>query len=108
MINRKEEIKKKGFTMNVIDGASKNGVENPFTPVDFSKIKIGAQVLDDAILDLGTYKKADKRFVDKPAIMKMMMERNYRQMREISNFYYETSGIYARLCRYMAYMYRYD
>ena len=108
MINRKEEIKKKGFTMNVIDGASKNGVENPFTPVDFSKIKIGAQVLDDAILDLGTYKKADKRFVDKPAIMKMMMERNYRQMREISNFYYETSGIYARLCRYIAYMYRYD
>jgi hypothetical protein len=29
-------------------------------------------------------------------------------MREISNFFYKTSGIYQRLCRYMAYMYRYD
>lgn len=29
-------------------------------------------------------------------------------MREISDFYYRTSGIYNRLCRYMAYMYRYD
>ena len=108
MINRKEEIKKKGFTMNIIDSPSNEKVESPFTPVDFSKIKIGAQVLDDAILDLGTYKKADKRFVDRASIMKMMMERDYRKMREISNFYYETSGIYARLCRYMAYMYRYD
>ena len=29
-------------------------------------------------------------------------------MRNISNFFYKTSGIYARLCRYMAYLYRYD
>lgn len=29
-------------------------------------------------------------------------------MRAISNFYYKTSGIYNRLCRYMAYIYRYD
>lgn len=29
-------------------------------------------------------------------------------MREISSFFYRTSGIYNRLCRYMAYMYRYD
>ena len=29
-------------------------------------------------------------------------------MRDISNFFYKTSGIYARLCRYMAYLYKYD
>jgi len=29
-------------------------------------------------------------------------------MRDISNYFYRTSGIYQRLCRYMAYMYRYD
>lgn len=29
-------------------------------------------------------------------------------MREISNFFYRTSGIYSRLCRYMAYLYKYD
>ena len=30
------------------------------------------------------------------------------KMRDISNFFYRTSGIYARLCRYMAYLYKYD
>ena len=29
-------------------------------------------------------------------------------MRDISNYFYKISGIYQRLCRYMAYMYRYD
>jgi hypothetical protein len=29
-------------------------------------------------------------------------------MRSISNYFYKVSGIYQRLCRYMAYMYRYD
>jgi len=29
-------------------------------------------------------------------------------MRDISNFFYKTSGIYGRLCRYMAYLYKYD
>ena len=29
-------------------------------------------------------------------------------MRDISNFFYKTSGIYSRLCRYMAYLYKYD
>lgn len=29
-------------------------------------------------------------------------------MRGISNFFFKTSGIYSRLCKYMAYLYRYD
>ena len=29
-------------------------------------------------------------------------------MRRISDFFYRTSGIYQRLCRYLAYLYRYD
>jgi len=29
-------------------------------------------------------------------------------MRDISNYFYRISGIYQRICRYMAYMYRYD
>ena len=30
------------------------------------------------------------------------------EMRNISDFFYKTSGIYARLCRYLAYLFRYD
>lgn len=33
---------------------------------------------------------------------------NVERMRQISNFFYKTSGIYSRLCRYMAYLYKYD
>lgn len=29
-------------------------------------------------------------------------------MFNISNYYFKTSGVYSRLCRYMAYLYRYD
>ena len=55
MINRKEEIKKKGFKMSFVDSTSNSETQNSFVPVDFSKIKIGAKTLEDAILDLGNY-----------------------------------------------------
>ena len=108
MINRKEEIKKKGFKMSFVDSTSNSETQNSFVPVDFSKIKVGAKTLEDAILDLGNYQKIDKRFTRKDLILKSLYDNDYAEMREISKFYFETSGIYSRLCKYMAYMYRYD
>lgn len=81
---------------------------SPFEATDFSKIKIGAKTLDDAIVDLGDLKKIDKRLANKETILRAIHTCNFEEMREISNFFYKTSGIYARLCRYMAYLYRYD
>jgi len=40
--------------------------------------------------------------------MKAINDGNVTEMRNISNFFYKTSGIYSRLCRYMAYLYKYD
>lgn len=108
MINRKEEIKKKGFKMSFVDSASSSEAQNGFIPVDFSKIKVGAKTLEDAILDLGNFQKVDKRLARREAILKSLYDNDYAEMREISKFYFETSGIYSRLCKYMAYMYRYD
>lgn len=108
MINRKEEIKKKGFKMSFVDSTSNSETQNSFVPVDFSKIKVGAKTLEDAILDLGNYQKVDKRFTRRELILKSLYDNDYAEMREISKFYFETSGIYSRLCKYMAYMYRYD
>jgi hypothetical protein len=34
--------------------------------------------------------------------------RDYPVLREISNFYYNISGIYQRSCNYFAFLYRYD
>ena len=110
MINRKEEIKKKGFSMveETKEKLAYDASQNSFIPVDFSKIKVGTKTLDDAILNLGNYRRADTRFVNRDSIYKAMLNRDYEEMRAISNFYFDSSGIYARLCRYMAKMYRYD
>lgn len=104
MINRMAEIKKKGFAMRV----AAEDTSDVYTPVDFSKIKIGAKILDDAILELGPLAKQNKTLADKKGIIEAIEKCDYRKMREISNFFYKTSGIYSRLCRYMAYLYRYD
>ena len=104
MINKMAEIKKKGFAMRV----AAEDTSDVYTPVDFSKIKIGAKILDDAILELGPLAKQNKTLADKKGIIEAIEKCDYRKMREISNFFYKTSGIYSSLCRYMAYLYRYD
>ena len=111
MKNRREEIKKKGFAMQPERDISEvyvpNSVkETPFT--DFSKIKVGIKTLDDAIFNLGELKKINPRLANKETVLRAIQSNDIITMREISNFFYKTSGIYSRLCRYMAYLYRYD
>lgn len=107
MINRVEQIKAKGFNMSRNDSAEEVSVMN--TPLaDFSKIKVGLKTLDDAIVNLSDFKKADRRLADKNEVLRAIHNNDYETMREISNFFVKTSGIYSRLCRYMAYLYRYD
>ena len=40
--------------------------------------------------------------------MRALFDNDIPKLREISNYFYKTSGIYARLCNYIATMYRYD
>ena len=105
MINRKEEIKKKGFSIPLSEDTH---IQSPFEVTDFSKIKVGAKTLEDAIVELGDYRKVDKRLTNKLSVLKAIHSGDFREMREISNFFFQPSGIYSRLCRYMAYLYRYD
>jgi hypothetical protein len=51
LINRKEEIKRKGFSIEIANNDTQS--LNSFETTDFSKIKVGAKTLDDAILTLG-------------------------------------------------------
>ena len=102
MIDRVARIKSKGFNVNLAkdtdDGYS----------TDFSKIRVGLQTLDDAIISYGTFKKTNPRLGSKANVLKAIDNHDVEEMRQISNFFYRTSGIYARLCRYMAYLYKYD
>ncbi len=79
-----------------------------FVPVDFSKIKVGLKTLDDAVVTLGQLKKINPRLADKAKIIQAIEQSDLDTMREVSNFFYKTSGIYSRLCRYLAFLYRYD
>lgn len=61
---------------------------------EFAKMRVGAKTLDDAILNIGTLKKTNRRLTDKDAILRAINESDYAFMREVSNFFYESSGIY--------------
>lgn len=116
MRNRIEEIKARGF--DIIQGSSDTNYSSASAfqglnvrqniPMDYAKIKIGAKTLDDAIFKLGDLKKANPRLADKATVLKAIDDYDLKTMREISDFFYKTSGIYARIVRYMAFMYRYD
>ena len=99
---KQQEIRQKGFSIFREVG------EQDSISHQFGKIKTGAKTLDDAVLKLGTYKKINPRLGDKKTVLQAIHHCDYETMREISDFFFKTSGIYSRLCRYMAYLYRYD
>ena len=94
--------------MNITNNAFEEDTHAGYNAIDFSKIKVGIKTLDDAVLNLGDYKKINPRLSDKQEVLRAIHNCDYETMRDISNFFYKTSGIYNRLCRYMAYLYRYD
>lgn len=86
----------------------KNDSAEDYVPVDFARMKAGMKNLEDAIIDLGELKKINPKLTNKEGILQAIHNGDFAAQREISNFFYKTSGIYSRLCRYMAYLYRYD
>ncbi len=107
MDNRMKRIKEKGFRMETSNSApnyeyDENGL------IDFAKIKVGLKFLDDAIVDIGMIKKANPVIADKKTILNAIDRGNLKEMRATSRFFFSISGIYSRLCRYLANLYRYD
>ena len=111
MRNRQEEIRSKGFDIAssgrrvIYEGPERAGQRM----LDYGSIKVNnTKILDDAVLNLGSIPKVHKHYGDKHFILKAIGERNLPLMREISNYFYNTNGIYSRVCDYFAYLYRYD
>ena len=103
MKDRMARIKEKGFKITLA-----NDTDERYTPTDFGKIKVGLKTLDDAIVTYGTFNKNNPRLGTKENVLKAINNGDLEQMRSISNYFYKVSGIYKRLCRYMAYLYKYD
>ena len=76
--------------------------------VEYGKIKIGMKSLDDAVLNLGSIQNITRGQINKSVIYRALMDNDIVKLREISNYFYKTSGIYQRVCNYAATMYRYD
>lgn len=81
--------------------------------MDFNKIKVGKQTLsNDVALDLEraifNNNLGPKRKITKEQVEKAIEQNNVKELRRISNIFFRKSGIYSRLCRYMAYLYKYD
>lgn len=107
MINRQEEIRAKGFNMNL--RRTPINYEDPEMAMRYNSIKAaGSRVIEDATLNLDTLPKLNRKFRNKNFILKAIEDKNIPLMREISDYYYRTSGIYSRVCNYFAYLYRYD
>ena len=107
-MNRKEEIKSKGFGMNLCTDTSELPTLDRRT-LDFNKVKIGVKTLEDAVLtNAGDLKRARPDLADKQNVLRAIDRYDLVVMREISDFFFRTNGIYQRLCKYMANLYCYD
>ena len=108
LIDRMAEIKRKGFNMVGSEDYLSSSDFEGYVPVDFAKIRVGVKSVSDAILKLGDFRRVNPNLADKRQVLDAIHFGDLEKMRSISNYFYKISGIYQRLCRYMAYMYRYD
>lgn len=80
----------------------------PTSPIDYNKIKVGVKNLEDAVLNLGSIKKANRNFGNKNMVLRALADKDIKTLREISAYFYNTNGIYKSACDYFATLYRYD
>ena len=101
-ISRAEEIHSKGFDLH--------DYSNYDPTTEFKKIKVGVKTLDDAVLNLGSLKSSlpTNNYTRKGYIYKALADNDVKELRNISNFYYNLNGMYQKVCNYLAFLYRYD
>jgi len=106
---RVEEIKEKGFDLQIGSHGASEEYVNPAMPipVDYAKITVGVKKLDNPVANINYYKKINPK-ATKENVMKALHQGNVEELRLLSDFFYKNSGVYARLCRYMAFLYNYD
>ena len=103
---RQNAIHEKGFNMNDNKVLVSNNV------VDYSRVRIGNgqnSKNDNVSINLKTaLSSMDTIYTDKSVILSAIQNKELETLREISDFYYDISGIYKRGCEYIAFLNRYD
>ena len=105
-MTRSEEVHSKGFDLF----GSTYSLQDLDDPVAYRKIKVGPKSLDDAVLNLGSYASDLPKYngISKRMILQALAVNDLKELRRISNLFYNLSGMYQRVCDYFAYLYRYD
>lgn len=77
--------------------------------VDYNRIHAGNRVLkDDVTITKDFLANYSRKKVTKEDIERALSRKDLDSLRRYSEVYYTKSGIYSRLCRYMAFLFRYD
>ena len=85
------------------------GVGDAESITNYNKIKVGVKTLEDAVYNLGDLvKNGNRNLANKGMIMKALAENDLEVLRQVSNYFYKTNGIYQKACNYFAFLYRYD
>jgi hypothetical protein len=81
-LNRQDRIHEKGFEM----------MSRQMT--EYGKIKVGTKSLEDATLNLGSIQRITQKQMSKMSVYRALMDNDVVKLREISDYFYRTSGIY--------------
>ena len=81
--------------------------------LDYTKVRIGngknSNHVDDVSVNLRTaLNQLQTDYTKKETILEAIQTKNIDVLRDISDFYFDISGIYKRACEYIAFLYRYD
>ena len=106
-LERQRHIHSKGFSMTKY-----GSVMIDESVLDYSKVKLGngpVKPTEDAVINLKTaLNQVGNTFTKKEDVLTAIRNQDLETQREISDFYFETSGIYKRACEYLAFLFRYD
>ena len=86
-------------------------VAAPKESLDFAAMRVGKRkITDDVVADFGNcvVKRRNRRLYKQEDVERMIRDCCVDELREVSNYFFRKSGIYQRLCRYLAYLYRFD
>ena len=82
----------------------------PKKKANFNKIKVGKSILrDDVVSNLDYFDSLSrKKKYDREKIERAIEKNDLETLRLISDYFYRSNGIYQRLCKYLATLFRYD
>ena len=103
---RQEAIHEKGF--DLFSFSSSSPMQDSNNATEYKAMKVGVKKLEDAVLELGTLRSHKLPYCSKHEIISAIINKDYRKLRAISEFFYNVSGIYQTVCNYFAFLYRYD